>query len=120
VGYKTEMALRMPGVQQSTAFSANSRPDGLVENVSLLCSQVVNPFSPTHQVSRIFQTPNWTLDMVNNKEEKVRQFIYQNQSKYNNAKEVKFPLTLMGILAPGLGKLDPPLGPPSARPETFS
>ena len=36
VGYKTEMALRMPGVQQSTAFSANSRPDGLVENVSLL------------------------------------------------------------------------------------
>ena len=73
MGYKTEMALRMPGVQQSTAFSANSRPDGLVENVSLLCSQVVNPFSPTHQVSRIFQTPDWTLDMVNNKEEKVRQ-----------------------------------------------
>ena len=81
---KTEMALRMPGVQHSTVCCACSLQDELLENDSVFCSHVANPFSQTHQVLRIFQTPDWTFAMKNYKEEKVRQLIYQKQSKYNN------------------------------------
>ena len=71
----------MPGVQPSTVFSACSLPDVLLENVLVLYSHAVNPFSQTHQVLQIFQTPDWTFAMEYFKDEKVRQFLLSKTVK---------------------------------------